>query len=82
MGLEYIEKLWKNKNDAAEYLFNHAARLFKAGRKEYVISLLEAAIENKKINNAILVLHEECMKTAEFRDEGDQKGGISFPAQV
>ena len=30
----------------------------------------------------ILALHEECMKIAEFRDECDQKGEISFPAQV
>jgi tetratricopeptide (TPR) repeat protein len=82
MGLEYIEKLWKNKNDAAEYFFNHAARLFKAGKKEYVISLLEAAIESKNFNETILSLHEECMKIAEFPNEGGQKEKISCPAQV
>jgi glycosyltransferase involved in cell wall biosynthesis len=80
MGLEYIEKLWKNKNDAAEYFFNHAARLLKAGRKEYAISLLEAAITSKNFNETILTLHEECMKNAESRNECDQKGEISCPA--
>ena len=39
-------------------------------------------VKQASANNAILALHEECMKIAEFRDEGDQKGEISFPAQV
>jgi len=80
MGLEYIEKLWKNKNDAAEYFFNHAARLLKAGKKGYAISLLEAAIASKSFDEKILALHEECLKIAEFRNECDQKEEISFPA--
>jgi glycosyltransferase involved in cell wall biosynthesis len=80
MGLEYIGKLWKNKNDAAEYFSNHAARLLKAGKKEYAMSLLEAAISSKNSNETILTLHEECVKIAEFRKECNQKGEISFPA--
>jgi GT2 family glycosyltransferase/glycosyltransferase involved in cell wall biosynthesis len=82
LGLEYIEKLWRNKNDVAEYLFNHTARLLKARRKEYAISLLEAAVESKNINEAILTLHEECKKIAEFRNECGQKEKLSLPAQV
>ena len=82
LGLEYIAKLWRNKNDVAEYLYNHTARLLKAGKKEYAILLLEAAIESKNFNEAILTLHEECMKAAESCGEGDQKKEISFTAQV
>ncbi len=82
LGLEYIAKLWRNKNDVAEYLFKHTERLLKAGRKEYAILLLEAAIGSNNFNEAILTLHEECMKVAEFRDESDQKGEISFAPQV
>jgi glycosyltransferase involved in cell wall biosynthesis len=80
MGLEYIEKLWKNKNDVAEYFFNHAARLLKAGKKEYVLSLLEAAIASKNFDEKIVSLHEACMKNAQFRNECDQKREISFSA--
>ena len=76
MGLEYIEKLWKNKGEAAEYFFNHAARLFKAGMKEYVISLLEAAIESKNFNEAVIRLLEECKKDEDFRREDFQKENI------
>jgi hypothetical protein len=61
--LEYIAKLWRDKNDVAEYLYNHTVRLLKAGKKEYCILLLEAAIESKNFNEAILTLHDECMGT-------------------
>jgi GT2 family glycosyltransferase/Flp pilus assembly protein TadD len=82
MGLEYIEKIWKNKTDASEYLFNTTARLLKAGKMDYAVSLLEAAVESKSVNNAILALREECKKIAEFRNECGQKEKISVPAQV
>ena len=81
-GLGFIEKLWKNKNDVGEYIFNHAARLFEAGRKEYAISLLEAAIESKNHNDAILALREECMRISEHQSECSQKGKTTFPVQV
>jgi glycosyltransferase involved in cell wall biosynthesis len=81
-GLEYIGKLWKNKNDAAEYFFNHAARLFRAGIKKYVISLLEAAIESKNSNEAVVRLLEECKKNADSCHECDQKGERSLTAQL
>jgi tetratricopeptide (TPR) repeat protein len=82
MGLEYIEKIWKNKTDASEYLFNTTARLLKAGKTEYAVSLLEAAVESKSVSNALLALREECKKIAEFRNECGQKEKISVPAQV
>jgi len=82
LGLEYIAKLWRNKNDVAEYLFNHTARLLKAGKKEYAILLMEAAIESRNFNEAILALHKECVKTGEFYGEGDQKKEISLTAHV
>jgi tetratricopeptide (TPR) repeat protein len=80
LGFEYLAKLWRNKNDVAEYLYNHTKRLLKAEKKEYAIILLEAAIASKNFNEKILSLHEECMKLAEFRNECEQKGEISFPA--
>ena len=82
LGLEYIAKLWKNKNDVAEHIFNHAARLLKAGRKDYAILLMEAAIESKNFNEAILSIYEECVKKGESCDDGDQKKEISLAAQV
>ncbi|MGQ9646094.1 MAG: glycosyltransferase [Thermodesulfobacteriota bacterium] len=82
MGLEYVEKLWKKRDEAAEYLSNHAARLLKAGRREDAKSLLDVAIACNDSNETLLTLRQACLNTGVVPNPCDQKEEISCPAEV
>lgn len=62
-GVEYLDKIKRMGYDGASYLLDHANKLISAGKVDSAISLLEAAIESKNVNNEILSLLSECRKS-------------------
>jgi tetratricopeptide (TPR) repeat protein len=61
-GIELLEKLQRMNFGFANVLFNFAKKLISAGRLEYAISLLDAAVESNNISQNIITLRNRCYK--------------------
>ncbi|MBM4329738.1 MAG: glycosyltransferase [Deltaproteobacteria bacterium] len=78
-GIEFFAKIKKMGADCPEVLLAYATKLLRAGRKEFALSLLRAAITSKNSNQAILALYEECKKSSEPRQAFCQAEPLPAP---
>ncbi|OGW54432.1 MAG: hypothetical protein A2Y81_01970 [Nitrospirae bacterium RBG_13_43_8] len=58
-GLAYIEKIKKLGFNCPEFLYKHARSLTSAGRNNFAMHLLEAAVESNQVNDDITLLRSE-----------------------